>query len=224
MPITLNLKNVSKSFSGKPVIENTSFSFQKGCYCFTGPNGIGKTTILDLFAGVQMQDQGNVTLINGICSENTSLEYKKNLCYVPAKSTFFPSATGLEFLNFIISIKGHANDNNQVHSVTKLIQQFKIERYLDTRFSEMSLGTQKKFFLTTLVMGNNQLIILDEPTNGLDMESNIVLTSLLNNIKSDAIIIMASHDQCIVSGLTPNIIKLHTSPVQNLIISEYNNG
>lgn len=221
MSVSLTLNNVSKLFPRRSIIENTTFSFHEGCYCLMGPNGIGKTTILDILAGVQLQDLGDIKLFNGFTLTNTTLEYKKKLCYVPSNSSFFPTATGMEFLNFIMSIKGDDNDQ-QIHCIEDLVQQFKIDQYLNTKFGEMSLGTQKKFFLVTLIIGRNQLNILDEPTNGLDKESIAVLTTLLDRLRSNTIVIMSTHDQNLISSLKPNIIKLEEAPIRGLAINEEN--
>lgn len=218
MTLSVNLTNVSKTFSKRTIIENISFSFQRGCYCLIGPNGIGKTTLLDILAGVQIQDSGNVNIIDSANQNNTSLEYKKRLCYIPGKASFYPSATGREFLNFVMSTKDINKD--QLNYIYNIIQDFKIDTQLDTKFGEMSLGTQKKMFLTTMLMGLNQLIILDEPTNGLDNQSNAILCGLLKRLSNHGIIIIATHDQNLITSLNTKTIKLHQSPIKSLILSE----
>jgi len=214
MSISFTIHEIYKSFANRRIIQNLSYTFSTGCYCVQGANGIGKTTLLNVFAGVEKQDSGTIYLKNVNVVNNTSLVFKKNLCYVPGKSSFFPATTGFDFLNFIRSIK----DPNNQHSLqlNEIISEFKLEEYLITRFNEMSLGTQKKLFLTTMTIGANPLIILDEPTNGLDVYSNEVLVNLINHYKKTAIIIIVTHDNQFISNIEPISLVLQSSPIDSL--------
>jgi ABC-2 type transport system ATP-binding protein len=207
MSISLKMKNISKSFINKPIFENVSFNFDRGCYSVVGKNGVGKTILLEMLAGVLQQDTGSIYL-NDV-GLSTSIQYKKKLAYIPSKSFFFPSATGSEFLNFILSIK---DINSEKAKMNSLISEFKLTEHLNTKFDKMSLGTQKKLFLTTLAIGDNSVIILDEPTNGLDTGSNEILYEFLSSIKNKAIIILATHDPILLKKLSPTIIELHKCP------------
>src|SRR5471030_3125508 len=95
----LELTKISKFFDNKFVYLDTSFCFVKGCYAVVGPNGVGKTVLLEMLAGVLLQDAGSIFLSGS--GKNTSLAYKRKLTYIPSESAFFPMATGMEFLEFV---------------------------------------------------------------------------------------------------------------------------
>ncbi len=211
MTCSLEIKNASKSFGDKKIYHNISYSFEMGSYAIVGENGTGKTVLIEMLAGVSLQDAGDIFL-TGI-GNNQSQQYKQNLTYIPGRPVFFPDATGNDFLSFISSVKKYKKSNNFINS---LIEGFKLAPHLDTKFKDMSLGTQKKLFLTTIALGDGQLIIMDEPTNALDDTSNRVLQEIIKKISQDKIIITASHDEILLNAINPTIINITTRPVTSL--------
>ena len=208
MPTQLEVNSISKSFNDKSLYSNISFVFNPGCYAFIGPNGTGKTVLLDMLAGVLSQDSGTITLSD--TGNSDSLAYKNKLAYIPAKPSFFPKTKGAEFLNFISAIN-HVSSASLADN--ELIHAFHFSSYLSTAFSDMSLGTQKKLFLITLSIGNKSLFILDEPSNGLDLDAKRALVQFLSSKAKHTIIVMATHDSFLLEMLNPAIIKLSQTPL-----------
>ena len=202
MPISLSVKNVSKSFATKSVFADVNIEFRQECYALVGSNGVGKTVLLEILAGVLPADSGTVHLNErDACN---SINYKKKMVYVPSKCSFFPSATGEEFLQFVLSVKG-----GDVGDLSKMISRFKLTGYMRTKFSDMSLGTQRKLFLSTLSIGANSVVILDEPTNGLDKDSCRYFYEVLARLAEKAIVIIATHDARLLEALSPTVIELN---------------
>jgi ABC-2 type transport system ATP-binding protein len=214
MTYILSVEKVSKSFINKAIFKEISYNFENGCYCVVGPNGVGKTVLLEMLAGVELQNSGSIALSK--IGASTSIKFKQRLAFIPGKPNFFPSTTGAEFLDFVMSTKKQSTSSPQLKN---LLSKFKLIDQVNNKFSKMSLGTQKKVFLSTLVIGDNTLIILDEPTNGLDIESNEVLYELLNHLKKTAIIILATHDPILIERISPTIIELIESPTSRINIS-----
>lgn len=207
---TLTIENLNKSFGERTIYQNISFTFTTGCYVISGSNGTGKSVLIEMLAGVLPPDSGSITLHHeGDCN---SIHYKKSLTYIPDTPTFFESATGNSYLNFIHSIKSQRNDA----SFNKLISGFNLKQHLNTRFSDMSLGTQKKIFLTTLALGNRKLIIMDEPSNALDSASSALLAEEISNIAKSGIVIIATHDTNLVKGIEHTSIALGETPIAEL--------
>lgn len=209
MPI-LNLTNVSKSFGLNKIYQNVSFSFKAGCYAIVGPNGTGKSVLMEMLAGVLPQDSGTITLENE--GHNTSAQYKEALTFIPGAPSFFSGVTGDNFLKFIQSIK--APTNNVL--IDKFIDGFRLKPYLCTRFSDMSLGTQKKLFLTTLALGSRKLIIMDEPSNALDAVSVTFLAREIADLSRSGIVIIATHDQDLLKEINHTVINLAEPPMVEL--------
>jgi len=164
-----------------------------------------------MLAGVSLQYSGEIYL-RGI-GGSQSQHYKKNLTYVPGKPSFFPDATGNDFLSFISSVKKGKKSNDYIDS---LIDGFKLTPHLDTKFKDMSLGTQKKLFLATIALGDSPLIIMDEPTNALDDASSQLLQEIIKKMSLEKIIIIASHDNVLLNAINPIIINITSHPVTSL--------
>lgn len=209
MSHSLILRNITKKFEFKTIYQDVSFSFQNGCYAIVGANGAGKSVLLEMLAGIIAPDSGSITL-EGIGNAASYL-YKRELTYIPSAPSFFPATTGEEFLSFISSIKTR-NKNDCDFTLNKLVEGFSLLPQLKVRFDQMSLGTQKKLFLSTLGMGDSKINILDEPSNALDDFSNQLLVDLIIEKSKNSIVIIASHDMQLISKINPIVISLNSLP------------
>lgn len=97
---------------------------------------------------------------------------------------------------------------------------FKISEYAKTKFKDMSLGTQKKFFLSTMAVGDNHLLVLDEPSDALDSESKSILISMIKEFSKNIIVIIASHDREFIKKINPIIIELKSDEFTNFFIQD----
>lgn len=217
----LQLQQISKSYANRKIIHQLSFTFYPGCYCIVGSNGIGKSTILEMLSGIETLDHGQILLHTTKPLKSETLEYKKQLCYIPSNPQFFSNATAQDFIDFVFAAKNpDAKFSNQ--NLKQLIDQFKLSDYLSSRFDKLSLGTQKKLFLTTIAMANHSLIVLDEPTNGLDQQAIQIFVELLQQLSPTTIIIIVSHDPDVLTPLAPHFLHLTQSPIQQFVLSEEN--
>ncbi len=202
-PNFLSVDCLSKSYADKPVIDNFNYQFQPGCYAIIGPNGTGKSTLLRLLAGITEPDTGAI-LMNGYNLSESPVQVKAMLGYAPDKAMIYPFLTGREFLNLVICLKPETRSEELI----KLLQKFKIESFLDTQIKDMSLGTQKKFFLIIALMSNPALVLMDEPTNGIDIEAKVRLIEHLNLCRKKSIILYATHDSEFISETQATPIHL----------------
>lgn len=208
--LSFELQNVSKSFSGKSIFENLSYQFYSGCYAILGANGAGKSTLLELMAGALPTDSGQI-LVNNINLEKDPVLARKQLGYIPDKTMIYPFIKGNEFLHFICGIKKTQFNED----VSLLLQQFQLENCIELTFGEMSLGTQKKFMILAGLIGNPSVVILDEPTNGLDVLSQEALINYINLHKQNKIFIIASHDAQVLIKLNVTSLILNKHPIKN---------
>lgn len=185
----LYLDHLTKSYEGKLIINRLSCQFIPGCYAVTGPNGIGKSTLLGLLAGSILPDSGTI-LINGYNLAHQTTEAKSLLSYVPDQTLIYPFITGKEFLDFVAYSK-----NKMPSDATKaLLEEFEIDTFLDIQIQEMSFGTQKKFFMVAALVASPALLLMDEPSNAIDKHAKSKLTNKLNHLKKNTIILFSTHD------------------------------
>jgi ABC-2 type transport system ATP-binding protein len=130
----------------------------------------------------------------------------------------YPFVKGREFLNFVCGVKN--TDFSQV--VTTMIQGFNLEDHLDVSFSEMSLGTQKKFMIVAGILGDPVVMIMDEPTNGLDVLSRQILIDYINANTHNKIFIIASHDDSLSINLSATQLILGNHPIRQFEDQSYN--
>ncbi|MEO8400847.1 MAG: ABC transporter ATP-binding protein [Gammaproteobacteria bacterium] len=210
--IKLKLENISKSFFLKKVFENLSYEFTPGCYAIVGSNGAGKSTLLSIMSGSISSDSGFIS-INDINLTKHSVKAKRHISYVTDEVLVYPFMTGKELLKFICAAK-----KSEISSETeKLLTGFNIHDFMHVCFSEMSLGTQRKFLLAASTISNPDIYIFDEPTNAIEQSSREFFINYLLGIKDKKIIIFSTHDKELINCLNAKELRLEKHPIHQLI-------
>lgn len=188
--ITIN--NLSFSYTEKLVLQNINISFEEHLtHGIVGLNGSGKTTFFNILSGFLSSDEGNITL-NG-----TDIR-KNDIAYIDAESFFYPKLTAQEFLS--VFPKTNVNYNE-----VELAKVFDLP--LDEFIDSYSTGMKKKLLIISQLKQDKKIFILDEPFNGLDIESNKVLQMIINLLnKKQKTIFIASH---IIEPLYTVCHKIH---------------
>lgn len=185
----LSFHDISKAYGSKQVLSGISYQFGHGVYALHGPNGIGKSTLLSILAGIVAADAGRV-LIDGYDLERQPLAAKARLAYVPDECPVYPFMTCAELLNLVASAKKGA----VTQDINELVKQLGLTSHLGTRFGEMSLGTQKKAMIAASWIGNPAVTLMDEPSNGLDRAARGVLIERVLQSSANRVILISTHD------------------------------
>jgi ABC-2 type transport system ATP-binding protein len=172
------IENVSKSFGTKKVLENINVELEKGkVYGIVGENGSGKTTLFKCIAGLENY-KGTI-----ICEYG---KLKDSLGYLQTEPYFFSKITGNEYLRLLCNARNIAHKN----FVEKNIFDLPLDEYA----IKYSTGMKKKLALTAILLQENRLFILDEPFNGVDIQSNIIITEIIHKLKEmGKTILISSH-------------------------------
>jgi ABC-2 type transport system ATP-binding protein len=193
------------SYDGREIFASLDCAFATGVHALRGTNGIGKSTLLRILAGAQPADAGRVW-IDGIDLMQAPEDAKTRLSYVPDESPIYPFMTGEELLHFVAAVKRTGIDA----IVNDLIGAFDLARHLRTRFDAMSLGTQKKMMLCAAWIGAPKVLLLDEPSNGLDLASRDHLIRLLRHWGRENAILFAAHDEEFVSACGAAVVEMRS--------------
>jgi ABC-2 type transport system ATP-binding protein len=199
----LRFEGLSASYGGRLVFTSAGLSLPEGVYALQGANGIGKSTMLRLLAGAQPADSGEVW-IDGISLMQSPQEARRRLSYVPDESPIYPFMTGKDLLNFVAVAKRVGLDE----PIADLVRDLDLSSQLDVRFDAMSLGTQKKMLLCAAWIGAPRLILMDEPSNGLDRRSRVRLIALLEFWSDRGTVLFTSHDAEFMAATGANIIVM----------------
>jgi ABC-2 type transport system ATP-binding protein len=201
----LRFEGLCKSYGARQVLRSLNLACAPGAFVLRGPNGVGKSTLLRVLAGATPADSGAVW-IDGRPLHAEPVAAKLRLAYAPDESPVYPFITGRELLAFVAHAKRCAVAP-QVHAI---VERLGLDRHLDTRCGAMSLGTQKKLMLAAAWIGDPAVLLLDEPSNGLDVDANAVLVELLREKSAHAVVFVSSHDQALARAIAARVIDFET--------------
>jgi ABC-2 type transport system ATP-binding protein len=174
----IQLNEISKSYGSHKILKSISFTFEKGkVYGVVGENGAGKTTLFKCISGIE-EFEGSI---------KSDFEILKNkLGFLQTDNFFFPKITGEEYLQLLCNARKVKTPNFNEKNIFELpLNQYAIS---------YSTGMKKKLALTGILLQNNDVFILDEPFNGVDIQSNIIITEIIQKLKSlNKTVIISSH-------------------------------
>lgn len=211
----LEIQNLSKKYSNNSTYAIREFNLKltKGeILCIMGPNGSGKTTTINSMLGIINLSSGKI-LINGLNIE--SLDIKEFISYIPDETLLIEELTGKEYIDFVGSIY----NIDYLEKSKNLIEIFNMGNSINKLISNYSHGMKKKLQIITSFMLDREIIIMDEPFRGLDIESVLILERLIKYYsKKGKSIVIATHDPNLAEKISDKIIILLRG---NIIENDY---
>ncbi len=189
----LTISNVSKTYNnGLKALNDINLTIDKGMFGLLGPNGAGKSTLMRTIAALQDPDSGSIKLgdIN-VLQDKTAL--RKVLGYLPQDFGFYPKVTAVDLLTHFAVLKGISNKKERKEIVDALLQQTNLYDARRRNVSDYSGGMRQRFGIAQALLGNPKLIIVDEPTAGLDPMERNRFHNLLSEIGEQVIVILSTH-------------------------------
>ncbi|WP_069648899.1 ABC transporter ATP-binding protein [Caloranaerobacter ferrireducens] len=185
----LKVREVSKIYeNGRGIQDFTLDANQGEVICLVGPNGAGKTTIIKMLAGVMKSDSG-MCAIDAIPTVDVNAKFK--IGYLPENVFVYNKLTVYSFLRFVATMKEITNFEKEIK---RFLFEFELWEYRDEPIKKLSMGMKKKIGIIIAFLGYPSLIILDEPTNGLDTKGIIFLKNEIKKAKEEGcIIVISSH-------------------------------
>ena len=198
----LEIKGLNKSYGENEVLKDLNLKLDKpGIYALVGPNGIGKTTLMDIISDLTKYDSGEIK-VNDI--DNKNPEIFKYLSYARSLDMLYDNLTGLDHFIFAKNSR-HVSDEK----FEEVLNIFKVHNFMKRKVSTYSLGQKQKTLLTYFFMGDYDIYIMDEPVTGLDPTSVILLRNYLLKLKDDGkIVVLSSHTLSEVDKLTDDVMFL----------------
>ncbi len=209
----ISLKNVYKNYGFKPVLKGINLDIYPGQVIgYIGPNGAGKSTTVKILCGLISDYEGEV-MIDGINLKEDPITVKSKIGYVPELAELYDVLTPAEFLGFMGELynlpKDLANDR-----ITKMLSAFGLEANMHQRMDTFSKGMRQKVLITSGLLHNPDIIILDEPLSGLDANSVIIVKDLISKLAKDGkTIFYCSHMMDVVEKVSDRIILINEGTV-----------
>jgi len=201
----LIIEGLSKTYpSGVKALDNVTLSIPRGMFGLLGPNGAGKSTLMRIIATLQDADSGTVMLGNlNVLKEKQKV--RQLLGYLPQEFGVYPRVTAFEMLDHIAVLKGIVNKKERKEIVDALLERVNLGQHRKKSISGFSGGMKQRFGIAQSLLGNPQLIIVDEPTAGLDPGERNRFYNLLSEIGENVIVILSTHIVQDVRELCPNM-------------------
>lgn len=187
----IEVKNLSKRYGQNVALDNINFSVEKGTVVgFLGPNGAGKSTTMNIITGYLSASAGSIT-VGGYNTLDNPNEVKKLIGYLPEQPPLYPDMTVKEYLNFMYDLKKVALPRKE--HLEKICGLTKITDVYGRLIHNLSKGYKQRVGLAQALLGNPPVLILDEPTVGLDPKQIIEIRNLIHNLGKNHTIILSSH-------------------------------
>ncbi len=209
----LELRGVTKRYTGIPVVSDVSFIAEAGQVTgYLGPNGSGKSTTLKMITGLIEPSEGQI-LFNGLPIGQNRILHKQRLGYVPEEPHLYPHLTGAEYLEMVGQLRGMP-ERQVTHKTVGFLRLLGLHGDRDVPISSYSKGMRQKILLAAALLHNPELVLLDEPFSGLDVNSALVLRGLIRELAARGkVVLFSSHELDTVERVSSRIVILHKGRV-----------
>ncbi len=189
----LNLKNVSKTYpNGVKALDNVTIEIKAGMFGLLGPNGAGKSSMMRTIATLQSPDSGSIHL-DGLDILNNKIEFRKTLGYLPQEFGVYPKMSAHDLLHYFASLKGITSKSERNAIVDKALEVTNLSEVRNKHVAGYSGGMKQRFGIAQLLLNDPKLIIVDEPTAGLDPAERHRFLNVLREIGTNHIVIFSTH-------------------------------
>lgn len=194
MESAIELKHVAKSFAETPVLKNITFSVTKGCvHVLLGPNGAGKTTSLKILAGLLARSSGEVYLFGQeLKSMQDWRQFKSEIGLLLERPPLYDDMEVGDYLHFVATIRGLFK-NEAKRAVNEVLERVGLTTLYKRSINHLSHGQRQRVGIAQAILGNSKLVILDEPTLGLDPVSLLDIRQLITSLKKERTVLLSTH-------------------------------
>lgn len=202
----LTFDGLVKNYDTVKALKGVSFTLTQGVNGLLGPNGAGKSTMMNILSGNLSQTSGRITF-NGEDIRNMGKEFRKRLGYMPQQQALYPGFTAAQFLGYMATLRGmeKAEATDAVHRV---LRQVELEDVATRKIKTFSGGMKQRLLIAQAILGDPDVLVLDEPTTGLDPKQRIAIRNLIASLAERKIVIVSTHVVSDIAGIAKEILLL----------------
>lgn len=200
---------VSKKYGKKLALDNFSLTLNEGVYALLGPNGAGKTTLMNCITDRIRQSSGTI-FWNGEDTRKMGSKFRAKLGYLPQSFGLYPSFTAKQMMKYFSKLK---NVQDALEEATRLLELVNLTDDANRKVGGFSGGMLRRLGIAIALLGNPEVLILDEPTAGLDPKERIRFRNLINKISGNRIVILATHIVSDVEAIAKEAVLLRAGKI-----------
>lgn len=188
----LSLNGINKHYGDKHALIDFDYEFTDGVYGLLGPNGAGKSTLMNVITQNIPMDKDGEILWNGKDINKLQANYRKKIGFMPQQQELYPSFTAARFIGYLAALKGIKREkiDSEIERVLDLVE---LSDVADQKLGGFSGGMKQRVLIAQTLLGNPKLLILDEPTAGLDPKQRVITRNLIASLAKDKIVIISTH-------------------------------
>ena len=187
----LTINNLSKSYGSNLALNQVTYSFDHGIYALLGPNGSGKSTLMNIVTQNLKSDNGDI-LLDDTPIGKLGASYREKLGFMPQYPGMYPSFSALDFLRYMAVLKG-LNKKKADEQIDELLHAVELHDVRTHRIGSFSGGMKQRLALAQSLLGDPEIVILDEPTAGLDPKQRIAIRNYIASVALNKTVIIATH-------------------------------
>lgn len=202
----LTFDGLVKNYDTVKALKGVSFTLTPGVNGLLGPNGAGKSTMMNILSGNLAQTAGRITF-NGEDIRTMGKEFRKRLGYMPQQQALYPGFTAAQFLGYMASLRGMGK-TEATEAVHRVLRQVELEDVALRRIKTFSGGMKQRLLIAQAILADPDVLVLDEPTAGLDPKQRIAIRNLIASLAERKIVIVSTHVVSDIAGIAREILLL----------------
>ncbi len=191
----IEIKNLTKTYPGNvPALRGLTLDIGPSMFGLVGPNGAGKTSLMRILAGLVQPTSGRVRIFgHDVSTPAGKMAIKAQLGYLPQELGLYPNLTAAEFLDYLAILKGITDKTARRQQIAEALEQVRLTKVANRRLQTYSGGMKRRVGIAQAILGQPRLLIVDEPTVGLDPEERVRLRNLLSDLATRCTVILSTH-------------------------------
>lgn len=210
----IEISNITKKYGKHYALKQVSFNIKRNtCLGLLGQNGAGKTTLMDILCGCNKPDAGNIYINNSSLSSNADA-YKSLISYVPELPPLYMDMTVLEYLHFVAELKSIIKSDRKTH-IAEILELCSLQSVQNRLIGNLSKGYRQRVGIAQALVGNAEILVLDEPTVGLDPKQIHEILQLIKKLSQNRTIIISSHRLYEIQEVCSQYLILHKGEIKH---------
>lgn len=210
----LTLNNVSKNFGKFTAVENISLNMDNGLYALLAPNGAGKTTIIKMITTLLNPTEGEI-LYDGVNIKTMGAEYRKLLGYLPQDFGYYKNNTPKQYLSYLAALKG-VPKNEMKEKLDYLLELVGLSEVANRKMKKFSGGMIQRVGIAQAMLNDPKILILDEPTAGLDPKERVRFRNIISALSKDRIVILSTHIVSDIESIANQVILIRDKHIYKM--------